>query len=139
VRLLLVNILSYALACLTVGVVWGTVAMFWSARTSSLREPHLFMETIFGISGTVVLIAAVPTVVAMGVCKRFGWVSFTGAAIGGFLLGALLFLVMFARWISDGFVSGLFELAALGGGLGVVGGTVFMKVRRAILVRSQPL
>ena len=136
-RLLLVNILSYAVACLVVGVVWGTVAMLWSARPSSLREPHLFVETIFGMAGVVAIIATVPTVIALGICKRFGWVSFTGAAIGGFLVGALLFVVVFARWILEGLVLGLFELAALGGGLGAIGGTVFMKVRSAILVRSQ--
>ena len=130
------ELIFYAVASLAVAVVWASVATLWN-----LRDMHFsgLPGTVVMIFGLVASVAALPAFLMRIVCKRFGCGGYQSAMIGGSLLGGLFFIVFFAKWISDGFILGLIELVALGGGLGLVGDVVFMGCHKSMLIRSKAI
>ena len=116
-------LMAYVVACAAVALVWAVAVILFSARP--LPASRLLVNT-GGIFLLVSWFAALPSAVLFWLAHRFGYDSYAGAAAGGILAGAGLFVFMFYGRATGTSLDELATLVCYGGGLGLFGGLVFM-------------
>ncbi|MFK7940813.1 MAG: hypothetical protein AB8B82_15635 [Roseovarius sp.] len=114
---------AFLLACLVVALIWAFAATTWGPRKGVTPGALGTVAVIFGLVASV---AALPTLGLYVLANKRQNVTYKSAALGGFIIGAGLFVLFFSSWVSGAWLKDYAELIGMGGGLGLCGGLVFM-------------
>tara|TARA_B110000977_G_scaffold199337_1_gene286417 strand:+ start:601 stop:1005 length:405 start_codon:yes stop_codon:yes gene_type:complete len=120
--------LAYMIASYAVALVWGTSVVL----VNGLARQETFWMQIVPIFALIAFVVAIPVLAVYVIAVNRNAVSYRFSAVAGMAIGIGLFLLFFISWTSGFNLAEFGELAFYGGGLGLVGGVVFMATRRVL-------